>query len=146
MHSHCRNRRDGGFTLIEALVALAIAGLALAAVAGVVGTGVLGHETAAAADTALSLAEEKLAGAEAAATARPGHSAGVYDGRFNWRVAVTPYEDGDGDAAAAAANPLPAPGAANLRLYRIDAVVAWTDGRRQRQVALSTLRLLPAPP
>lgn len=148
MRLHRRNRsRDGGFTLIEVLVALAIAGLALAAIAGVFGTGVLGHATATDADAALALAEEKLAGAEATPTVRPGRSAGVYAGHFDWQVSVAPYDDtGDTAALPPAVNPLPNPAAPTLRLYRIEAAVAWRDGRRRRQLALSTLRLLPAPP
>ena len=127
------------------LVALAIAGLALAAVAGVFGIGVFAQETAADANTALALAEEKLASAEAVATMRPGRNGGVYAGRFEWQVAVAPYADPDENAAAK--NPLSdalAPG--SLRLYRIQSSVAWRDGRHRRQLALSTLRLLPVPP
>jgi len=142
--SHCRNRRRAaGFTLIEVLVALAIAGLALAAVAGVFGTGVIGNETAADANTALALAEEKLAGAEATANVRPGNSAGVYAGRFDWQISVAAYHD---EAEGASPSALSTPGAVSLRLYRIETVVAWRDGRRRRQLALSTLRLLPAQP
>ena len=148
MRSRCRSsRRDIGFTLIEVLVALAVAGLALAAIAGVLGTGVLGHETAADVDTALAVAEERLASAEAVATMRPGRSAGNYAGRFDWQVLVAPYDDSDrGTSPAAAPSPLPGPANPTMRLFRIEAAVAWRDGRRQRQLALSTLRLLPAPP
>ena len=149
MRSSCnKRRRTGGFTLIEVLIALAVAGLALAAMAGVFGTGAIGHETAADANTALNLAEEKLAGAEAVAAIRPGRTAGSYAGRFDWRVSVAPYNDPDDPTAALApaVNPLPSQSAAGLRLYRIEATVAWRDGRRQRQLAVSTLRLLPAAP
>lgn len=138
-------RRDGGFTLIEVLVALVIAGLALAAVAGVFGTGVLGQEIAADANTALNLAEEKLADAEAVATVRPGRSDGIYARRFDWQVSVASYEEHADKAAVT--KPAPGvPASTTLRLYRIEASVAWRDGRHRRQLALSTLRLLPVPP
>lgn len=147
MRCCCRNTgRSAGFTLIEVLIALAIAGLVLAAVAAVFGTGVAGQETASDANTALALAEEKLAAAEAVSLVKTGRSGGDYGGRFEWQVAVSRYDDpGEKDLPAAdALASQPAGGA--LQLYRIDAVVAWRDGRRRRELALSTVRLLPAPP
>jgi prepilin-type N-terminal cleavage/methylation domain-containing protein len=144
VRSHCRNPGgDSGFTLIEVLVALVIAGLALAAVAAVFGTGVIGHEIAADANTAVALAEEKLAGTEAISSLRAGRNGGVYAGRFDWQVSVAPYDD-PGETAAAINSV--AGETATLRLYRIEASVGWREGRHRRQLALSTLRLLPVPP
>lgn len=136
----------GGFSLIEALVALVITGLALTAIAGVFGSGLLGHQASAAAATALTLAEGKIAVAGAAEALRPSRSTGVFAGRFSWELTIAPYDDGqDKDrqdkAAAAAGQPLASP-----RLYRIAAAVAWREGARQRRLALATLRLGPAPP
>lgn len=128
--------RQGGFTLLEVLVALAVVGLAMGAIAGVFSTGLIGHETASAAETALAVAEEQLTLAGAAP--HPGASKGVYAGRYAWRTTVAPYEDG-GKAAADALNALP-------RLYRVAVSVAWNDGHRSREVSLSTLRLGPVLP
>lgn len=128
-------RRVAGFTLLEVLVALAVVGLALGAIAGVFSAGLVSHETAAAAETALAVAEEQLTLASAAP--RPTAGKGVYAGRFAWRTTVAPYDDGD--KAADLPSTLP-------RLYRIAVSVAWHDGRRSREVALSTLRLVPAAP
>jgi general secretion pathway protein I len=126
--------RIAGFTLIEALVALALVGLALGAVAGVFGNGLRGHETAADAETALALAEERLA--LAASSPHPGAGSGNFAGRFAWQTVVAPYDDG---AAGKLAD-------AGPQLYRIAVSVAWRDGHRSREVALSTLRLRPAAP
>jgi general secretion pathway protein I len=131
-------RHAGGFTLVEVLVALAIVGLALGAVAAAFGNGITAHETASGAETALALAEERLA--LAAAMPQPGNTGGDFADRFAWRTAVAPYEDGDKSAAAAVAAPV------GPRLYRITVSVAWRDGRRNREVALSTLRLAPGAP
>lgn len=143
-------RASAGFTLIEVLGALAIAGLILAAAASIFGTGAIGHQTAADADMALALAQEKIAGAEASSSVRPGTIGGTYAGRFDWQVSVGPYEekekDKDKNRNADAAAPPDWPNAVTLALYRIQASVAWRDGRRHRQLVLSTLRLLPAPP
>lgn len=124
-------RNAAGFTLIEVLVALAIIGLALGALAGVFSQGLAGHETASSAETALAVAEEQLT--LAAATPHPGAANGVFAGQFAWQTNVAPYID-PGAKAADAPTELPP-------LYRIAVSVAWHDGRRSREVSLSTLRL-----
>ena len=132
-------RSESGFSLIEAIVALAIVGLALAATAGVFSTGLRGHETADGADAALALAESKLAEAEATTTLRPGRSEGVFGGRYEWRLTIAPYQD----ETAGSVDRLTA---TSLRLYRIEAIAAWSDGRNRRQISLATVRLAAAPP
>ena len=120
-----------GFTLIEVLVALAVIGLALGAFAGAFGNGLVGHRTASDAETALALAENQLA--LAGATPRIGSSSGDFAGGFAWRATVSSYKDeGAGSADAVAGLP---------RLYHIAVSVDWRDGRRRREVSLSTLRL-----
>jgi general secretion pathway protein I len=119
------------------LIALAILGLALGAIATVFGNGILGHATASDVDAALALAEDKLAAAGVTEPLKPSNSEGVFADRFTWRLAIARYDDKD----ASADGPTPA-----LRLYRLDITVAWNDGGHARQVALGTLRLAPAPP
>jgi general secretion pathway protein I len=128
-------RRSAGFTLVEVLVALAIVGLALGTAAATFGNSLTAHETAADAEAALAVAEEQLA--LAAASPRPGNAGGNFAGRFAWRTTVAPYDDGD--KATDPMHSLPV-------LYHVAVSVAWRDGRRSREVALSTLRLGPAPP
>jgi general secretion pathway protein I len=123
---------DAGFTLFEVLVALAIVGLALGALASVFSNGLIGHETASDAETALAVAEEHLA--LAAATLHPGSSRGTDAGRFAWQATVSPSDDGGKPAEVPNSLPL---------LYRVAVAVAWHDGRHSRQLALSTLRLGP---
>jgi general secretion pathway protein I len=127
--------RATGFTLLEVLVALAIVGFAMGAITGVFSNGLLGHETAAGAETALAVAEGQLA--LAAAAPHRGANNGVYDGRFAWQTTVAPFQDAiDKDVASPKSLPL---------LYRVAVNVSWSDGRRSRQVSLSTLRLGVAP-
>lgn len=137
-HRNADRSRDAGFTLIEVLVALAVAGVVLAAIAGVFGSSVTGQETAGNAAAALAVAEAHMADAEAAAVLQPGHSTGVFAGRYRWRVVVAPYKDAD----AGPVDPL----ASTLRLLRIDVTVAWADGNSRRRIALDTLRLGPPAP
>ena len=128
-----------GFTLIEVLVALAIVGLAMTAIANVFGNGAVGQETASDTQTALALGEERLTLASAAAVLRPGTDKGTFDGRFTWRTTVTRYVD-DGDPKQATQ---PAP---TLSLYRVAVDIVWRDGHRSREFALWTLRLGTAVP
>ena len=129
------SERTAGFTLIEVLVALAIVGLALGAIASVFSNGLRGHVTASDAEAALALAEEQLA--LAGISLHPGSAGGEFAGRFAWQTTIAPYAD-DGNKAADLPTSLP-------RLYRIAVSVAWQDGRRSREIALSTLRLAPPP-
>jgi general secretion pathway protein I len=131
--------RSAGFTLIEVLVALAIVGLALAAVAGVFSNGLVGHETAAGAEEALALAEERLASAGATASLRPGTAKGVFAGRYAWQTTVAPYDEGADIKQLEPVKGVPS-------LYRVAVSVAWQDGRRSRQLSLTTLRLGAANP
>jgi general secretion pathway protein I len=130
-----------GFSLIEVLVALAISGLALSAIAGVFGDGLVADRTSADATTALTLAEGKIAAAGTVEPLRPSSSNGDFAGRFHWLLRVAPYQDHPADGAADADQPFAA-----FRLYRIEAAVAWNEGVRQRRLAIATLRLAPAPP
>jgi general secretion pathway protein I len=124
-------KHQSGFTLIEVLVALAIIGLALGAVAGVFGLSLAGHEAASAAETALAVAQEQLT--LAAATLHPGAAKGVFANHFAWQSTVAPYRDA-ADKSGDASSKLPP-------LYRIAVNVVWQDGHHTREVSLSTLRL-----
>jgi general secretion pathway protein I len=127
----CCRKREAGFSLVEVLLALAIAGFIVAATASVFRNGLIGHAAADDAATAAALADQKLAEAGVAEALRPGVSTGGF-GRFTWRVTVAPFADKEEPP--------------NLRLYRVAAEIAWNDGPRKRQYELSTLRLGPVPP
>lgn len=131
----------GGFTLIEVLVALVVTGLALSAIAGVFGNGLLGAQASSEVATALTLANGEIASAGVVEPLRPSNSSGSFAGRFLWHLWITPYDDPQAREASTVDAPLP-----TLRLYRVEVAVAWSEGTRRRQLTLSTLRLGPAPP
>lgn len=119
-----------GFTLVEILVAFVIAALLLGAVYQTFSAGARAGQGAVIYTDAILLAESGL-DALAAAPIGPGETEdviGVYRRSTSVRVR---------DALA--------PQAAQLDLvpYEIEVRVAWREGRRERAVALSTLRLAP---
>ncbi|HXZ00350.1 MAG TPA: prepilin-type N-terminal cleavage/methylation domain-containing protein [Stellaceae bacterium] len=121
---------DSGFTLIEILVAFVIAALLLGALYQIFSTGARAGQGAVTYADAVLLAESSL-DALAAAPIGPGETEDLIGGyRRSTSVRVR-------DALA--------PEAAQLELipYEIEVRIAWREGRRERAVALSTLRLAP---
>ncbi len=138
MRTNDRSRAgSAGFTLIEILVALALLGLTIGAIASVLSDSARRYSAAGNAQTALSLAEDKLESAGVTEPLRVGQTEGQFDERFSWRVAVTNYRDKPPAGAAAAQSDV-------LGLFRIEVTVGWREGVRDRQIALSTVRLAPA--
>ena len=115
-------KREAGFTLIEALVALAVLGVVLAAVLRAYGAGFRSAERAETRTQALLIAESRLA--EAAASLRePGEASGA-QGPYAWRIVAAPFPlDG-----------------VEKPLLRLEARVVAPDGG---EVRLATLRLRP---
>ncbi len=131
--------RDGGFTLLEVLVAFAVAASALALLFG------QGVQSVTAAQAA-SRYREAISRAQSHLDALPDQAlvAGVRDGEeghgFRWRTRI------------AAAASIPAqrsapPGsayAAGTTLYDVTVEVSWSGGAGRRAVTLGTRRLGPA--
>ncbi len=131
--------RDGGFTLLEVLVAFAVAAPALALLFGQGVQSVTAAQAAARYREAISRAQSRLDGLADQALV-----AGVRDGEdghgFRWRTRI------------AAAASIPAqrqmpPGsayAAGTTLYDVTVEVSWPGGAGRRAVTLGTRRLGPA--
>ena len=124
-------RAPAVFTLIEVLVALAIAVLVGGLVLGVFGQGLRNTDVADHALRASALAEALLARAGRDLPLEPGEATGS-EGEFAWTLSVTPLEDAD----------QPGPPAV---LYTVTATVAWGDRPSRRDVSLTTLKLAVEP-
>ena len=132
-------RRPGqarGFTLLEVVVALAIASLALVGLFRAGSGGLFAADTAARVDEAVERAQSHLAAFGRTSAVAPGELAGDDGGGFSWRVRVQPI----------AVAPVMVPGqpAAARGLYSVQVSVSWRGAGRTRSVVLETRRLGPA--
>lgn len=121
-----------GFTLIEVMVAFAVATLLLVALSRALGLGVMGTARAKSAEEAAILAESALDPLGVIAPLKDGDRADLDRGAYHVHVAVDRYVD---------ANAAHVQG--YLTLYRLSATVAWREGPRRRALTLTTLRLGP---
>jgi general secretion pathway protein I len=122
----------GGFTLIEVLVAIAIAGLLLVALLRVLGLSLDAGQRSELYTRALLIAQSTLDAAGVVSPLVEGDEAELVEGPFHIRATVERYHPaGEGGTAQ------------YLVLYRVSATVSWREGRRARTLALATLRLGP---
>jgi general secretion pathway protein I len=128
-----------GFTLLEVVVALIIAGIAGVALFQAVGTGL--HETLAALmyDQAIVRAKSRLEAATHGTQLAAGDWRGDDGGSFRWRLHVAPIA-----TAIVSTTGVYSPSASRSRavvLYAVTVWVGWNDGGRERQVRLDTERV-----
>jgi len=125
-----------GFTLLEVIIALIIAGMAAAALLSAVGTGLHATQTASMYDQAIVRAKSRLATTVHGTRLAPGDRRGDDGGGFQWRLRVVPVASASlrptglvGPRAAAA---IP------VVLYGVSVWIGWQDGDTERQVRLDT--------
>jgi general secretion pathway protein I len=128
-----RSRRIEGFTLVEVLVAFTIAALLLVAVLRILTVGLDGAERSEAYTRATIIAESTLDTLGVVTPLKDGDAAELSDGPFRIHAAVERYREPGAESQATQ----------YLVLYRVSAAVSWREGRRERSVSLSTLRLGP---
>ncbi len=116
-------RRSAGFTLLEVVVALAIMAIALGVLYRAVGGGVRTVGDLSAYSRAVAVGESVLQMRDSV-PAEGWNEAGQWEG-FRWSVASAPYEPG---------------GEAGVPLHRVQVDVAWSDGLRERNFSLVSLR------
>jgi general secretion pathway protein I len=125
-----------GFTLLEMIIALIIAGIAAGALFEAVGTGLRATQTASMYDQAVVRARSRLAAATHGTRLTPGDQRGDDGGGFQWRVRVAPIATAllrpIGVAGPRAAASFP------VVLYGVSVWVGWNDGGTERQVRLET--------
>jgi general secretion pathway protein I len=128
------HRSAAGLTLLEVVVALTIAGLALVGMFEAGGTGLFAADTAARVEEAVERAQSHLAAVGRNAALTAGQFTDDDGGGFRWRLSVTP----------AATRQMPGPDGvsmSNVTLFAVTVEVSWRDRGRERRVVLKTLRL-----
>jgi len=124
-----------GFTLIEVLIAFAIAAMALGLLFQAASSSGGAAHLAGNYEEAVSRAKSHMASLGRESDIAPGEQSGDDGGGFRWRVKITP---------SAVAQP-PQDGQvpnARLTLFDVEVSVSWADGGRPHAVVLHTQRLL----
>jgi general secretion pathway protein I len=120
-----------GFTLLEILVALAIAGLALAGLFRAGSDGMLAVDAAGHVDEAIERAQSHLAAFGRIAAIAPGETEGDDGGGYHWQLRarkLAAWQVGVGSTTA-------------TTLFEVEIVISWKAGGGRRSVVLTSLRL-----
>jgi general secretion pathway protein I len=122
---------EGGFTLVEVIVALAILALSATVLFNVISNALQREAQAQSTAEAVSLAQSLLARVGTELPLAVGETAGAVERRFQWRLHTEEY----GPTSDRQQWPVAA--------YQISVEVRWRDGAQDRSIALTTLRLGP---
>ncbi len=128
-----RTASAAGFTLLEVVVAVAIAGLALIGLFHAGSIGLFSVDTAARAEEALQRAQSHLAAIGRDAALVQGDSSGDDGGGYRWRLRVEPVD--------ARQTPAPDGTLETTTLYSVEVAISWRSQGHERAVVLRTLRV-----
>ena len=126
--------KSAGFTLLEVLVALAIAGVALVALFQAAGRGLLATHAAAHYEEAVQRAQSHLAAIGRDVALLEGETEGDDGGGYRWRLRVVPRSSWQNVAAG------------SRILFDVEVAITWPGQRNKRGVVLKTSRLASTAP
>lgn len=128
------DKHSGGFTLLEVVIALAIAALALVVLFRAGADGLFAVSTASRAEEAVQRAQSHLAALGRDAPLLQGQSEGDDGGGYRWHLRVAPVAHWQ----------LPGPDsstAAVTTLYDVEVSVSWRGNGHDRAIVLRTERI-----
>ncbi len=127
-----------GFTLLEILLAISILGVALTVIMQQFSAGLRIGQASKTYTTATAYAKQKLEEFQLVEKMEEGEEVGDFDDGYTWKVSVLPYEDymeeeetGEDEELF---EHLP------LEMYRLESVVSWMEGEKEKSVSLVTLK------
>lgn len=132
-----------GFTLLEVIIALAIAALALVGLFRAGSDGIFATDTAAQAQEAIQRAQSHLAAFGRVGAVAPGELAGDDGGGYHWQLRATPiavWPAAQAAGSVGARQPVGEP----LALYDIEVTISWRGRRHNHSVTLDTRRVVVA--
>jgi prepilin-type N-terminal cleavage/methylation domain-containing protein len=126
--------RGNGFTLLEVVVALAIAGLALVGLFRAGSGGLFAVDTAARGEEAVQRAQSHLAAVGRDAALTEGDFTGDDGGGYRWTLRVRPLSTRQSLAQDGISS-------ATTTLFNVEVAISWPARAGERSVVLRTLRL-----
>lgn len=129
-----RSAAAGGFTLLEVVVALAIAGLAFVGLFHAGTGGLFAVDTAAQAEEALQRAQSHLAAVGRGAALVLGDTSGDDGGGYRWHLQVQPVAQRQAAAPDGVTQQ-------DTTLFAVEVAISWQTSGHQRAVVLRTLRI-----
>jgi general secretion pathway protein I len=131
-----RSSTHKGFTLLEILLALALLSVSLTWIMQNFSNGMRIAHTSKTYTTAVTYAKQKLEEFQLQQEIEETEESGSFDDGYSWRITIVPYEDyleEEGDDEDLFEH-LP------LEMFRLDSVVSWMEGEKEKSVSLSTLK------
>lgn len=125
-----------GFTLLEILLAVAILGIALTVIMQQFSAGLRIGRVSKTYTIATIYAKQKLEELQVEEEMRESEESGSFEDGYYYRVSITPYEDylEEEDDDEGLFDLLP------LEMYRLESVVWWNEGEKEKSVTLATLK------
>jgi general secretion pathway protein I len=123
-----------GFTLLEVLLAVIILGLAITVIMQQFSAGLRIARASNTYTTATIYAKQKLEELQAEKEIEEKEESGDFEDGYSWRVRIEPYEDYLEEEDEELFEHLP------LEMYRLESVVSWQEGEKEKSVILATLK------
>jgi general secretion pathway protein I len=128
MSSH----KHHGFSLLEILIAFTILAFSLTILLRIFSTGVNSAVMSEEYTTAVQIAESLMAKTGAESRPKNGQNSGIENDKYRWEVSVRPFNFVVGKFQMKA----------TAELFKVDVMVNWGDDDNDRQVRLTTLKLV----